>query len=343
MRRRKLLLHLGFWIAYLAPGLLSALMGQSNFPSTEAFIVQLTVVIVQAGTVFYLLTEWLLPLCLRKGKRYKLLWLSLPALWILASYGNMWLESMLHQRYFSAATTLENAPNLLDYMLGMFWLMVIATGITLSHLWYENQLKIKDIENLQMRAELEYLRYRVNPHFLFNTLNNLYALTLEKSENTPQIVLRLAQLMRYMLQDEDQKVSLSSEIEHLQNYLELEKMRLGDHVQIVMNVQGEINGQLIAPMLLLPFVENSFKHGANHSFFKGYVEIAIRVVGQELFFYIENSKKANISELKTKQTSGLGLINVRRRLELLYGAARFNLETEETDNKYFVNLYLNLK
>ncbi len=344
MRRRKLLLHIGFWFAYVAPGLLSWLLGHTKFPSSEAFIVYSMSTVLQAAIVFYLLTEWLLPFCLQAKGLQRFAWLSLGVLWLVASYTNMWLETVLQRRYFATEAISENTPDILDYMLGMFWFMVIAIGITLGHLWYENQLKEKDMQNLQTRAELEYLRYRVNPHFLFNMLNSLYALALDKSESTPQVVLRLAQLMRYMLQNEDQEVPLKSEIEYLQNYLELEKMRLGNHVEIRMNVDGEINGQLISPMLLLPFVENSFKHGINSSVIEGYVEVAVRVVHKELFFYVENSKSTGIlTTPSTKQHSGLGLMNVRRRLELLYGLTRFNLEIEETNDKYCVNLYLKLK
>jgi hypothetical protein len=334
MIKRKALIHLVFWMAYLLPNLL---LGYDQYPSKEAFFAYLSSIIGFTIGIFYLMSECLIPLMVSAKGRGRLIWLLLPIVWILASYLNMWMEVALQRHYFDALSDYE--PNIGDYMLGVFWLIFISTGVTFGHLWYEHQLNYKEAETLKIRAELDHLRYRVSPHFLFNTLNNLYALALDGSEKTPQVVLQLSNLMRYMLQNEQDQVLLADEIAYLENYLALEKIRLGEHVKITMNVHGVIKYKKIAPMILLPFVENSFKHGLNSSAFPGYVEIELQVTGNKFFFYIENSKK-NASDGKLK--TGVGLPNVRRRLDLIYGKNSYELEITNTVNKYMVNLYLEL-
>ncbi len=249
----------------------------------------------------------------------------------------MWIEAALYQHYF--ATSQAYQPNIGEYMLGMFWLIFVSSGVTFGHLWYENQLNDKEAETLKIRAELNHLRYRISPHFLFNTLNGLYALALDQSDKTPQVVLQLAQLMRYMLQNEQDEVLLVDEINYLENYLALEKLRLGEYVKMTMNVKGVVKYQKIAPMILLPFVENSFKHGLNSSAFPGYLEIELQVTDDKIFFYVENSKKTRSDE---NPKTGIGLPNVKRRLELIYGNNGYELEITNTPNKYMVNLYLQL-
>lgn len=339
MRKRKLLLHFLFWTAYLLPTVYE-IIAQDEINLTQKSLILWILNLSIALAVFYILTEWLVPRCMRlKGWR-NIFWLSLPLFWIGISYFHIEIEKWAYQYL---GLTQQRPAVLLDYLAGTFWFMVIATGITLSHMWYENQLKIRDIENLAVRVELEHLRYRVNPHFLFNTLNSLYALTLDKSDKAPKIVLQLSQLMRYMLQDESREVPLKSEIEHLENYLELERIRLDNHVQVTMHVEGEMDNQKIAPMILLPFIENSFKHGVNDSLQEGYVEVEIRISKKELFFYVENSKRTKLLSTSGRKTSpGIGLANVRRRLELLYGPEHYTLEIEDLQDNYCVSLYLKL-
>ncbi|WP_448518506.1 sensor histidine kinase [Rhodoflexus sp.] len=335
MRKRKVLLHAAFWLIYLLPDLLNGLI---NF-GKQSFAGYQFILLAFSASVFYLLTEAILPFCLKKDQKYKHVWLLMFAFWIVASYGNMELENFIANIY-----DLDAQPSdFINYLVGMFWFMLIAAGISLGQYWYEKQLQAKDVENLVIKAELANLRYRVSPHFLFNTLNNLYALTLAKSDKAPQVVLQLSQLMRYMLQDDPEKVYLKQEIDYLKSYLELEKIRLGDAATISMNISGEIKDQKIPPMTLLPFVENSFKHGLNRSVAGGYVIIEIQVTDEELFFYIENSFAEPIALPSPAGKTGIGLKNLYRRLELLYGKERFNLEVDKQTDKYCVNFYLNFQ
>lgn len=332
MKKRKIILHTAFWFIYLFPDLLRVLIGSDS----ETFGAYQFILLAFSVAIFYTLTELLLPFCLKLSKTKKYIWGILVLFWVLVSYANMMLEQAIASAYNLGFET----DSFLNYLTGMFWFMMIATSISVGQLWYEKQLQIKDVENLVIKAELANLRYRISPHFLFNTLNNLYALTLAKSDKAPQIVLHLSQLMRYLLQDEPEKVYLQQEIDYLKSYLELEKIRLGNTATITMNICGEIKDQKIPPMTLLPFVENSFKHGLNQSVADGYVIVEIQVTEQELFFYIENSISKSIFTPPPKETTGTGLKNLRRRLELLYGNERFSLDIDQQADKHIVNFYL---
>ncbi len=308
-----------------------------NFPSQEALFYFYAVNLGIAVFAFYLTSEWLVPRALSKNMQ----WLMLaPFICLALAYLHFKADYKLNELFLGMVNP-EERPTFKEYFLGMFWFMVIATGISFAHLWYESRLQAKDLESLRIKAELDLLRYRVNPHFLFNTLNSLYALALERSEKTSQAVLQLSGLMRYMMQQEKDFVPLSTELEYLQNYLALEQLRLEDHTEIRFHVQGEPEGKTIAPMLLLPFVENAFKHGLNHLSSDGYLEIEIRIEEEEFFFYIENSKKKTTPS--NSAGTGFGLANVKRRLELIYGVERFQLEILDASERYCVNLYIQLR
>ena len=181
----------------------------------------------------------------------------------------------------------------------------------------------------------------MNPHFLFNTLHNIYSLTLEQSTQAPEVVLRLGDLMRYSLESASLPfVSLQKELEHLQNYLWLERIRLSARASIELRLAGTESNQPIAPLLLLPFVENGFKHGINQLARNGYVRIWIELKNNELFFEMHNNKPAH-SSLDTSQLTKTGLANVKRRLALLY-PNRHTLVIEDNPSDYKVTLHIEL-
>lgn len=205
----------------------------------------------------------------------------------------------------------------------------------------KNQLKLQEAESKQLLTELELLKSQVNPHFFFNTLNNLYALSLENSKRVPEVILMISGLMRYMLESaQKQKVELTQEIDFLQNYLSLEKLRLSNNSGITFNIAGDIIGKKIAPMLLIPFVENSFKHGVSASAGDNYVHIDLRLFKNDLRFSVENNKPENDRSVP-RQSLGSGLNNVKRRLELLY-PDRHKLFIKEEQKSYKVDLKIKL-
>lgn len=192
-----------------------------------------------------------------------------------------------------------------------------AVAIKLMKYWYQknrdNQLLIQ--QNLQ--AELALLKSQVHPHFLFNTLNNLYALTLTNSPKSPEVVLKLSSLLTYMLYDcNPAKVLLAKEVDLLRDYIVLEKLRYEERLDISVSISGEVQGKLIAPLLLLPFLENSFKHGVSEQLDQAWISLDVSVRANTLKFKLINSKP--LSESPKPNPEGIGLQNVRKRLELIY-------------------------
>ena len=215
-----------------------------------------------------------------------------------------------------------------------------STMLKIASDWTRSTRERQRLQAENLQSELKFLRTQINPHFLFNTLNSLYALTLKKSDQAPETVLKLSEMMRYMLYDSNARlVSLSKEVDYLRNYVGLEQLRHRDQADIQFDVHGEIKDQQIAPMILVTFVENAFKHGLSGSLANGYVHMGLFIEEQEVRFHIENSKPA-LPEV-AGQVGGIGLINVGRRLELIYPES-YELQTLETDELYAVDLYLNL-
>jgi len=203
---------------------------------------------------------------------------------------------------------------------------VISTVVKIIWNWLGDLRRMRELEKENLQSELKFLRSQINPHFLFNTLNSLYALTLKKSDSAPQMVIRLSEIMRYMLYDcNEAEVSLEKEIQYMGNYVELERLRYGSDVEINYTLEGLATDQKIAPLLFTPFFENAFKHGLGNRIHGGWIDIAFKVKEELVTLTIGNSipqkeyenRKFRPSEVKSS-SSGIGLENVKRRLKLLY-------------------------
>lgn len=214
---------------------------------------------------------------------------------------------------------------------------VLAYGWGLAANWIRGEKQRKELESKKREAELSFLRMQVNPHFLFNSLNSIYSLSLKKSDDTPAAVLKLSELMRYMLyegEDEQHRVSLVNEIGYLKNYIGLQQIRFRDRLLVEFLVEGEPDGKKIAPLLLVPFIENGFKHGilsdAQHPF-----TIHLLIEGDRLILHVKNRKNLDNKD----HAGGVGLSNVRKRLELLY-PSRHQLTIRDSDEFYECDLVL---
>ncbi|WP_185817077.1 sensor histidine kinase [Hymenobacter metallilatus] len=226
------------------------------------------------------------------------------------------------------------------------WLMgvlawIVSSGMRITGEWFTTERARQELANKQLSAELAFLKSQVSPHFLFNTLNNIYSLAHLKSDDTPEAILKLSQLMRYMLyESEAARVPLAREVEYLRNYMDLQRLRLDpEQVDIRFTVDGPLDGALIEPMLLIPFVENAFKHGvSSRQFSRIAVDLIVR--HHQLLFTVQNSRFPAIGG--HDPNSGIGLPNVRQRLSLLYPAGRHQLHLEETTDEFIVELTLTL-
>ncbi len=233
-------------------------------------------------------------------------------------------------------------------MIAVYLVVLLVCLFTLLKNYYQSistneELKNSILEgNLQLKEqELQYLKMQIHPHFLFNTLNTLYAFALNKNEHTPKMILQLSNLLDYILyQTQKPLVFLSEEIEHLQDYIDLEKNRFQDKLQVNFETKTINNFTQIPPMLLLPFVENSFKHGKDTSG-NLKIDILLKAENEQLIFEIANSK--NVLELgmnKNDSERGIGLKNIQKRLNLLY-KDNYSLKIVDAKDQYQVKLILN--
>ncbi len=220
-------------------------------------------------------------------------------------------------------------------------LYLTPTALLLMYRFYRNQQKLLKINEQKKIAELSALKQQLNPHFLFNTLNNLYSLALEKSERTPEVIERLSDMLDYMLyRTKDKFVLLQKEIELIENYLALEKIRYGNRVAITFAYE-KLSDIKIAPLLLLTFIENAFKHGVRQELKQASIDISLKLAGEDILFKIKNTKPNSVTESENREEA-LGLKNVKRQLELLYPNA-YDLQLSDEESTYTVQLKLERK
>lgn len=217
----------------------------------------------------------------------------------------------------------------------------IAASIKLLKYWYVQRKQTLEAEQQRTAAELKLLKAQLHPHFLFNTLNNLYSHTLEFSPRSPEIVLKLSALLRFMIYESNsQRISLAKEIDLLQNYISLEELRYGDRLDLSVSITGDIEKYQIAPLLLLPFLENAFKHGTSKQIEQCWISFDLTLDGSLVKFKLINSIDPETEE--ETSSGGLGLENVRKRLEILY-REKYTLETQKLEEVYMLNLELEVE
>jgi len=199
--------------------------------------------------------------------------------------------------------------------------------------------RLKRTERERAIAELSYLKAQINPHFLFNSLNSIYALALEKSDLAAAAVIKLSGIMRYIINEADKdEVILQKEIDYLQDYIDLQKFRLENTVQLTFTTEGIFDKHYIAPLLLIPFIENTFKYGVNPEEIS---VIHIGIANDNGHFQLKTFNKKVTTQKYDTVTPKLGLSNTRKRLESLY-PANYSLEIDEDDATYTVKLNINL-
>ena len=206
--------------------------------------------------------------------------------------------------------------------------------------WHLEQLKTETLARENTNAEIQLLKAQVHPHFLFNTLNNIYSFTLSQSPLAGKLVQKLSDMLNYMIHECEQPlVALEKEIKLIQDYIGLEKVRYGSRLDMGVEINGEYKNKMIAPLLMIPFVENCFKHGASVMRGQQWIKLNIDINGNELDFTLSNSKPPVINGANGKK--GIGLANVQKRLQLLY-SNRHELVIKETYDTYFVQLKVGL-
>ncbi len=233
---------------------------------------------------------------------------------------------------------------ILKSVVGMYIVAALAVMIKLIKHIYRKEKEQQELAQRTLEAELKFLKSQIHPHFLFNTLNNLYALTLKNSKKAPEVVLRLSELLDYMLYEcNENRIAIAKEINLINNYISLEKLRYGDRLDVDFHCNVEQPEREIAPMMVLPFVENCFKHGVSQKTEHNWVLINLSIKGNLMTLKVENSKPDGAKHriLKKEHHDGIGLTNVRRRLDLLYKDA-YELQLFNETDTFLVVLKLNL-
>jgi LytS/YehU family sensor histidine kinase len=339
--------HIIFWIIVAFVLTIFYGMGMPNYGIS--LIVILSILPVHIA-YFYTIVYWILPRFLYRRK-YPQLFLSLALSAFVAALLFRLLEIGFTDPFILKAVRVERPDYQWHKLDGTFWQQLtkpiyivnaleqsnlvvwVAVSLKFVQMWYEKR-------QLAVQSELSALKSQIHPHFLFNTLNNLYALTLKQSAKSPSIVLGLSDILRYMLYEcSTDNVALKRDVEIMQHYVELEKVRYEERLDLNFSVSGRITDQRIPPLLMLPLIENAFKHGTSETVEDAWINIDLSVTGHKLKFKISNSKPLE----SDKKTGGqIGLDNVRKRLALLFPYAH-QLQVFDEEEIFVVILQLDLK
>ncbi|MCK4879388.1 MAG: histidine kinase, partial [Bacteroidales bacterium] len=325
--------HLVFWgVALLI--LFNIFKGSGSVEKID--VIFTFIFLVPIVTIVYLNLYLAVPRFLRREKYllYTLILLILiggGALFLYLLF-DRWIDLLLPGYYF---ISYYNVPVLMLYT-GSF--LVLTTLLKLSRSWF----MLLRVERMTTTHQLQSLQSQINPHFLLNSLQTIYALSLERSERSPEVILQLSGILKYTLYETGQPtVELEKEIGMIRDYVEMYRHRVDpDRTDIKLEVDGDPGALLIAPMLLIPFIENSFKHGLRGSPGEAFVHIHMTISGQKLQFRIQNSR-GETDRVEPEQQKGIGIDNTRQRLELLYpGKHTIDIETKE--DTFTVNLSIEL-
>jgi len=342
--QKRVLLHISFWMGYLLLKTfqnVGADPGSFAFPSLKIlFIAQLALLIVKVPMVyvlFYIFNKYL-------AKQWTIIKTVLATLILFLVSLAAFLpvkQFIVIEGIYKLNTSLLAAlgfGSILSSLLILFFVCSIALAIKLVRSNMKQKELAQEIIKKKLETELQFLKAQTNPHFLFNTLNNIYALARKKSDDTADVVMKLSKLLRFMLYESQKRtVSIADEMQVLTDYIELEKIRYNENLKVDFNRAVDNALQPVAPLILLPFVENAFKHGISENRFSSYIRINLELKNGQLSFFCENSKA---EETAKSEGEMIGLGNIKRQLELLY--PKHLLEIKNEKSYFTVLLKINL-
>lgn len=339
----RIALNLLFWLLILVIPL-DTEYSTMNGRSPEGFLVYNFLFFLVIAVVVYVNNLYLMPQFLTK-ERYGIYIVTLLTLLFTTPFLMLLIRYELGASLMKSEiiTVLFDSEVYLPYLLLVSLFVGLFMTAKFSYDWFTHQRKVRKLERQKLKTELAFLRTQVNPHFLFNVLNTVYGLARrEKAPETADTVMRLSEMMRYMLYESSgDKISLQKEIKYLTNYVEMERIRKWQNGDIDFKVEGDIQNQTIAPMILINFIENSFKHGMDKQADQAWVRIHLQIEEEELLFTCANSNLNKDSRSLTT-ASGIGLSNVKRRLNLIY-ANSYKLDILDEADEYQIQLRLPLE
>jgi hypothetical protein len=336
-RNRVFLLHLSFWFVYLSFLLftISYRRREREDFDWEGLITFVSVQMIFTMIIAYLNYFYFLPRFLKSKKVWRyLLEFILPfaiVIFVRVHLQRYLVDGYTHKEwYFYSILFIVQTTSI------TLFIVIFVGMLRFAKEWFDFEARKKAVENEKLTAELNFLKAQINPHFLFNTLNNLYYLVYTKSDNATIIIDKLSKMMRYMIYDTNHpKVLLSKEIEYMENYIDLERLRLNNEIPIRLQIKGNTDDVKIVPLVFITFLENAFKHGVSSNQKGAWVDVNILLRGRECVYTVENSKLGTSPNANGK--SGIGLQNVQRRLELSY-PEDYNLEIDDSPDRYKVQL-----
>jgi sensor histidine kinase YesM len=336
--RYRLLSHLLFWIVYMLYfTLLYGSFSEDFLRGFREVIITLPVKV----TATYFSLYFLVPRFL-DAKRYPLLILLFLGSAVFFGYVDRILMHLFYvpiyiPDYDYVKHPLTDLVKALQRTTSVYIVVFAAVAIKLIKRNYQNERLAQELGKEKLDAELKFLKGQIHPHFLFNTMNTLYALTLQNSPMASEVVLKLSNFLDYLLYDCNvDQIALRREIQQMQNLIELEQLRYGNRLDVSFSFSGDIGNQQLPPLLMLPFVENAFKHGVSKNIEDAFISIDLNVTEKQLVLRVENSKGED-SPLEAEYTKGIGLKNVQRRLELLFGN-RFDLQIFNEEDTFMIVL-----
>jgi two-component system LytT family sensor kinase len=313
---RILLFHLLFWVLYfISNAFLWQTFDRTYNDTTYYGLTRLPLKIVAVYVNFFLLGQFF----------FKKKYVAFFFFFLL----NLFLAGFV-QTYISTSGVF-NYQTFTQYSLPICSVVLFSSIFVVIHQFFVQVKEAKQLEIDKIKNELNFLKAQFQPHFLFNTLNNIYSLTFDNSQLAGKSILQLSGLLRYVLYESDgEKVDLQKEINHLKEYIELEKIRFAARMELSFNISGNTSDKKIIPILLIPFLENAFKHASNKLNEKIWVTIDLIIKETSLSFTVENSVFADGKTQVQHSYSGIGLENVKRRLSLLYKDYTLNHELRES-------------
>ncbi len=341
--KKPLVYHSLFWIAYFIFNTLRwGFYFDDYLYSLKSNIVEFPIHVLLVYFNIYYLLKKVLPKSLARYIIYLLLSiLMMSMVRILLTYSlvttEVWRESVI------PVESPFGFNYILAVYLGELYFVGLITAIYLIIGLISSKKHMLELQQRNHETELSFLRSQVQPHFFFNTLNSLYSLSLEKSDKAPETVLKLSELMSYVIyKGKHNLVDLGEEVEHINNYIDLENLRFGDKLEASLSISGDITGKQIPPLILMPFVENCFKHGIQYRNGKIPIKIGLQVVSNDLVFTTKNPVGPSVQKpSECRALSGIGIQNTKRRLELIYGK-NYTLEVNQQSDYFLITLKIKL-
>lgn len=283
---------------------------------------------------FYVCYSWLVPHYIEQKKYAPAIISIIVLMMVLTSLRFYFIEQ--YEVLGEVALRLRPAGRLAFILFSEFAVSGFAILLRLAVNHEENKRKITEMEKIQLETELRFLKAQMSPHFLFNTINNIYSLTLIKSDKAPDALMKLSDLLRYLLYESQKKVPLQKEVETLHTYVELFQLRYEDPLNLKISNEVYEKDVLIEPLLLIPLLENAVKHSGLGISAHAYAIMKINMENGALFICTNNSK---IHPLLTSEASGIGLNNIKKRLQMLY-PDQHSFEIQEDKNQFIVTLQI---